>query len=110
MHALRLKGFASDEAVADAAGFDPAAELAVLAAEGLATKREGRLSGWTLTPDGRATHAKLIAAELDAAGCRSQVEDAYHRFLAINEDVLRCCTQWQLRTVGGGQVPNDHSD
>jgi hypothetical protein len=110
LHALRLKGFASDEPIATAAGVDPADTLAALAADGLALKREGRLTGWTLTPDGRATHAKLIAEDLDAAGCRAVVDDAYQRFLAINENMLGCCTQWQLREVDGQQVPNDHSD
>jgi hypothetical protein len=110
LHALRLKGFAADDVVAAAVGSDPSVDLAAMAASGLALKREGRLSGWTLTPDGRATHTKLIADELDAAGCRAAVEDGYRRFLAVNQGMLGVCTQWQLRTVGGEQVPNDHSD
>jgi hypothetical protein len=113
LHAVRLRGFADDALVASLSGVDgatAAALLAELAAEGLATKREGRLSGWTLTPDGRASHAKALAAELDAAGCRATIEDGYHRFLAINQNMLGCCTQWQLRAVDGAQVPNDHSD
>jgi hypothetical protein len=113
LHALRLKGFADDDVVAQLTGLDAATasgELAGLAAEGLVTRREGRITGWAPTPDGRATHAKMIAEELAAAGCRAQVEDAYHRFLAINQNMLGCCTQWQLRTVNGQQVPNDHSD
>jgi hypothetical protein len=113
LHAVRLRGFADDDTVAELSGADSgtvATVLAELAAEGLAVKREGRLSGWSVTPDGRATHAKVIAEELDAAGCRSAVDDAYQRFLAVNQNMLGCCTQWQLRTVGGEQVPNDHSD
>jgi hypothetical protein len=113
LHAVRLRGFADADTVAllaDVDGVEAAAVLAELAAEGLANKREGRLSGWTLTPDGRANHAKIVAAELDAAGCRAEVEDAYRRFLAVNQNMLGCCTQWQLRTVRGEQVPNDHSD
>jgi hypothetical protein len=86
------------------------AELDSLAADGLAVKRDGRLSGWTPTPDGRATHAKLLADELDEAGCRAAVEAGYEQFLAINQRMLACCTQWQLRTVDGQDVPNDHSD
>jgi hypothetical protein len=110
LHALRLKGFAADEVVGAAVGFDPTEVLAALAGEGLAVYRDGRLTGWSLTPDGRATHAKLIADELDASGGRSAIEDGYRRFLAINQKMLGCCTQWQLRTVGADQVPNDHSD
>ena len=99
LHLLRLKGFASDVPGADG-----------LAADGLAVHRDGRLSGWSLTPDGRATHAKLIAEELDASGSRAAIEDGYRRFLALNQQMLGCCTQWQLRTVAGQQVPNDHTD
>ncbi len=110
LHTLRLKGFAADDVVAESVGVDPSAELAALAEGGLAIKREGRLTGWSLTPDGRATHAKLIADDLDQAGCRAAVEAGYHQFLAVNQSMLGSCTQWQLRTVGGEQVLNDHSD
>jgi hypothetical protein len=110
LHAVRLKGFADDDVVAQRVGFDPAEYLAALAADGLVLKREGRLSGWTATPDGRAHDAKLVADELNAAACRPQVESAYQRFLAINQEMLACCTQWQVRTVGGTDAPNDHSD
>jgi hypothetical protein len=113
LHAVRLRGFVDDAAVATLAGVDaPTASslLAELAADGLATKREGRLSGWSVTPDGRASDAKAIADELDATGARAIVEDCYQRFLSVNHKMLECCTQWQLRTVDGEQVPNDHSD
>jgi hypothetical protein len=113
LHAVRLKGFAADDVVAGIAGLDTAdatAMLGQLADEGLAVKREGRLTGWSLTPDGRATHAKLLAADVDEAACRDAVDAAYRSFLAINQEMLECCTQWQLREVNGEQVPNDHSD
>jgi hypothetical protein len=113
LHAVRLKGFADDDTVASMAGLtsaDATNVLGELAGQGLAVKREGRLSGWSLTPDGRATHAKLLAADVDDAACRAAVEDAYKRFLALNQRMLECCTLWQLREVDGQQVPNDHSD
>ena len=113
LHAVRLKGFADDAVVASAVGAtaaDTSGVLGELAAQGLAVKREGRLSGWSLTPDGRATHAKLLAADVDESGCRDAIDDAYRRFLAINQRILECCTQWQLREIDGQQVPNDHSD
>ena len=113
LHAVRLKGFAADDAVAAVTGLSTPEAVAVLGelgTEGLAVKREGRLTGWSLTPDGRATHAKLLAADLEESGCREAVADAYQRFLAINQRILECCTQWQLREVNGEQVPNDHSD
>jgi hypothetical protein len=110
---VRLKGFADEAAVASAVGATVDETSGVLeeqASQGLAVKREGRLSGWSLTPDGRATHAKLLAADLEESQGRAVVEDAYQRFLAINQRILECCTQWQLREINGQQVPNDHSD
>jgi hypothetical protein len=113
LHGLRLKGFAEAEPVAEGAGLAPdavAAELEGLAGEGLVTRREGRVSGWSLTPAGRAEHARLVADELAAAGARNLVEDAYRRFLDLNGELLAVCTAWQLRDTGGSQVPNDHAD
>ncbi len=110
LHTVRLKGFADHEVVAARVGFDPAPHLEELRDGGLAVKREGRVSGWALTPDGRAHHAKLIADELSTSGQREPVEGGYNRFLAINQHMLGCCTQWQIRTVNGTEVPNDHRD
>ncbi len=113
LHGLRLKGFAAEMAIARLTGLAPAevdTHLSKLAADGLAQHREGRITGWALTPSGRAQHAEDCAAEVAAAGCRAAIEDAYRRFLDINHDFLAVCTDWQLRTADGAQVMNDHSD
>jgi hypothetical protein len=110
---VRLKGFADVDAIAAATGLpvpDVEAELAKAAADGLVVKREGRLSGWAATPAGR-THAnEEVQAELEVAGGRPVVQQAYRDFLGINGELLAVCTDWQLRTVDGNQVPNDHAD
>jgi hypothetical protein len=109
LHALRLKGFADTDAVAAHTGIpedDAAGFLVGFAEQGLAQRREGRITGWSLTPTGRARDAKVIAAELDAAGCRPDVDSAYRQFLTVNADVLRVCTDWQVRDGG----VNDHID
>ena len=113
LHGLRLKGFADASAVAEAGGVSEADAKPVLdglVADELAGYREGRLSGYTLTPAGRARHAELIAAELDGSGQRDAVHAAYTRFLGINQDLLGICTAWQLRDVDGESVVNDHTD
>lgn len=113
LHALRLKGFAEDEAVAERACVpidDARTELATLQSEGLVTRREGRLSGWALTSDGRATHVALLATELEKATCRPAVEEGYREFLRVNNQLLGVCTDWQMRTDGGEQALNDHTD
>ena len=113
MHGLRLKGFAEADGVGEAvgvAGAEAKPVLDQLVTEGLATYRDGKLSGFTLTKLGREQHAALLAAELDAAGVRAAVQEAYRRFLQLNTDLLTICTAWQLRDVDGESVINDHAD
>lgn len=109
LHALRLKGFADTSVVAALTRLSPedaATQLEKALAEGSASRRDGRLSGWALTSDGRARHAELIAQELEQAGSRDEVQGAYRRFHDINNELLTVCTDWQLRDGG----LNDHGD
>ena len=109
LHGLRLKGFADTAAVVDTTGLPEAEVTALLEsaqADGLVTRRDGRVSGWSLTPGGRARHADQIAAEVDELGARDAIHDAYKRFLGVNGELLEVCTDWQLRN---GAL-NDHSD
>jgi DNA-binding MarR family transcriptional regulator len=113
LHGLRLKGFAEAPAVAevvDLAEGDVKAVLDELVTAGLASYRDGRMSGFTLTPAGRAEHARLVSEELDRHGVRAAVRTAYGHFLAHNGDLLAVCTAWQLRDVDGESVINDHTD
>jgi hypothetical protein len=110
LHTLRLRGFVDSDTVAQRTGVDAAtvAELLEQArADGHVVERSGRISGWVLTPDGRAAHAGLLADELAERGCRSEVELANESFLALNEPFKEICTRWQLRPDGS---PNDHGD
>jgi hypothetical protein len=109
LHALRLKGFAETPVVAIRAGLsdeEAGRHLEKAAAAGHVSRRDGRISGWALTPDGRARHAEQIAAELATSGVGAEVDAAYRAFLAVNHELLSVCTDWQLR---GGAL-NDHAD
>jgi hypothetical protein len=113
LHGLRLKGFAEAAAVAqliDRPEAEVSAGLEPLAREGFVVHRQGRLTGWTLTPEGRSENERLLAEELDRIGAREVAKDCYERFLALNDDMLATCTRWQVRDVDGEQVLNDHSD
>src|SRR5690606_14734502 len=73
LHTLRLKGFVDADVVAHACRLpDDAvdATLRRLAASGLVTRRDGRISGWSLTAAGRAAGEQRLREELDAVGCR----------------------------------------
>ena len=109
LHALRLKGFADTPVVAALTRLDEAdvaKHLDVASNDGRATRRDGRISGWALTAEGRARHAELIRDELESSGARAKVEDGYRRFLDHNGELLSVCTDWQLRS---GAL-NDHAD
>jgi DNA-binding PadR family transcriptional regulator len=113
LHSLRLKGFTDAAGVAGSSGLDPPAviaELDRLTSDGLVAFRSGKRPGWALTRSGREEHRRLLASELEAAGCRDAVHDAYESFLRLNAELLAACTAWQLREVDHRQVPNDHAD
>lgn len=107
---LRLKGFAEADALVALTGVSPqqcASELSAAESDGLVVHRDGRISGWMLTPGGRAEVAKLLASELDATGARASIEHGYGRFLGVNGAFLALCTDWQMKD---GQTLNDHGD
>jgi DNA-binding MarR family transcriptional regulator len=113
LHALRLKGVAEPAEVAEYVDGDAevlAVELEGLEQQGYVTRRRGRFPGYALTDDGRALGERLLADELDAGDLRRRIEAAYEEFLRFNGQLLTVCTQWQLRTVGGETVANDHAD
>jgi hypothetical protein len=113
LHGVRLKGFAEAAGVAALWLLDDGdvdAELKELADDGYVQRRDGRVSGWSLTPDGRSQHAHLVAAELEDAGVRPRIDDAYAQFRAVNPELLATCTAWQLRATETGQSVNDHLD
>ena len=113
MHALRLKGFADTPVIAEAAEIDEATAKQVLdgfAEQELAKYREGRMTGWMPTREGRAHGEVLLAAELDASDKRDALDAIYRRFLEHNQAFLALCTDWQTRIVDGEQIINDHND
>ena len=112
-HALRVKGFAEGPMVAEATGHPLDQTLAVLdelAAAELIKRRDRGITGWSLTPEGRDAHAQWLDDERAAAGCEAQIASGYDAFLERNETFKVVCTDWQLRSVDGQPVPNDHSD
>ncbi|MGS2645969.1 transcriptional regulator [Streptosporangium sp. LJ11] len=113
LHTLRCIGFAGLARVARATGLpepDVESELIDLAVAGLVTHASGDFGGWGLTEAGLAADAERISAELDAAGTRATVAKAYDGFLVLNPELLDLCTAWQMRSVDGVAVPNDHTD
>jgi hypothetical protein len=94
LHELRLRGFVPAKA---------ATHESELVEAGLVMARGQNLA---LTPDGRQAHA--LWARLPAGSPEDTVaQEAYQAFLPLNTQLLRICTDWQLRPDGS---LNDHSD
>jgi len=113
LHTLRCIGFASLDRVAAASGLPEAeveSELIDLAVAGLVMRVAGEFGGWGLTEAGRAADAEWIAGELERAGTRAVVAEAYDGFLALNPELLDLCAAWQIRSVDGVASANDHAD
>jgi hypothetical protein len=89
---------------------DVESELIDLAVAGLVTRVPGDFGGWGLTEAGRAEDAERISDELDTAGTRTAVAEAYDDFLVLNPELLDLCTAWQMRSVDGVTTLNDHTD
>ncbi|SES08499.1 hypothetical protein SAMN05216188_121101 [Lentzea xinjiangensis] len=113
LHTLRCIGFAGTARIAATAGLseaDAESELIDLAVTGLVTHQAGEFGGWGLTASGRAADAERITGELEAAAARPALTAAFDGFLVLNPELLDLCTAWQLRSVDGVVVANDHSD
>jgi DNA-binding MarR family transcriptional regulator len=113
LHALRLKGLAEADAIAASAGAPVKAVdsmLAALSEATLVSRRDGRLSGWSLTTEGRQAHDEALAAEVERLHAREAVERLYRRFLPLNREALAVCTDWQMHVHDGRTVLNDHGD
>jgi hypothetical protein len=110
LHALRIKGRASDEALGHMLALPPgdaAIRRAALVSAGLAQYREGRMPASSLTPGGRELHSALLTERLTDTVRRSAVEQVLAGFLPVNGALKRVCSSWQIREDGS---PNRHDD
>lgn len=108
LHVLRLKGRSGQQGIAAATGTEDTAVLAVLdrsAGDGLVLLRSGRISGWSLTPDGRTRADEVLEAE-KATTDLSRVAALYDGvFLGLNTRFKQMLADWQLTGAETGTVP-----
>jgi hypothetical protein len=113
LHAVRVAGMTNEGAVARRTGV-AADHVVELLLDEEARGNVSRVSfaghrGWALSDRGRAEDGRRLAAELDAAGVRDVVAGAHDAFAALNDRVMRACTDWQLRPFGSDRfADNDH--
>lgn len=107
-HALRIKGFAKVETIAEVADLPCAVvgeHLAGLHGREWAMFREARQL-WQLTPVGREEHRIALAEDVGRVDMVRELREPYESFLQLNERFKTLCGAWQLRD---GE-PNDHSN
>ena len=107
--ALRLKGIASAEAIAESADVALDATEAELQAMVAAERAGDTPRGFRLLPAGKEWTDELLGAEragLDQAALNQQ----YDEFCVHNDAFKQLVTDWQVKMVDGEQTLNDHSD
>jgi pyruvate,orthophosphate dikinase len=77
-----------------------------LVADGIASGSSGMFS---LTADGKALGEEMLAADRDAWG-QANAAVALDGFVALDGRMKTVVTAWQMRTVDGQPVLNDHAD
>jgi hypothetical protein len=104
LHTLRVRGIVTPAGFTESIGVHPAEILERLVADGHVRHIEQR-DMYSLLPSGTERHEALL---VDYAGdeVRTSLAPHYERFLELNEEFKRLCTDWQLRDG----APNDHND
>ena len=98
LHAVRVKGIATEDGLAVATGL-PREEieqrLAELQSEDLVLQRPSRKRpGWVVTESGREHHAQWLREAHDAATLE-RLAGEYEGFLAVNAEVKAVSARWQ---------------
>ena len=106
LHALRIKGFAGVDNVADITGveIDLVRSLLSTMAESGMCRHIATRDLWQLSPSGRQHHGELLRAV--PGGEVDELRARYEPFLELNSGFKELCNRWQVK----GADPNDHTD
>ena len=104
LHTLRVRGFVTPAGFTASIGVHPTEILERLVADGYVRHIEKR-DMYSLLPSGKERHEALLAAYAGDE-VRTGLAAPYERFLELNEEFKKLCTDWQLRNG----APNDHND
>ena len=104
LHTLRVRGFVTPDGFAASLGDHPGDIVSGLVEGGLVRHIDKR-DMYGLLPPGRERQEALLE-QYAGPEVRAGIAAHYDRFIALNEEFKRLCTDWQLRDGN----PNDHSD
>jgi hypothetical protein len=106
---LHIKGFGKTEALAEALGAPAEAVEAALADLVARGEVEQFRVGARLSASGKAAAEQGLAEER-AAAAHQRLEEEYERFTPLNADFKSLVTDWQMRSVDGKLIRNEHKD
>jgi hypothetical protein len=106
---LHIKGFGKTDALAEALGAPAEAVEAALAELVARGEAEQFRVGARLSASGKAAAEQGLAQERAAADHR-RLEEEYERFTPLNANFKTLATDWQMRSVDGKLIRNDHQD
>jgi hypothetical protein len=106
---LRIKGFGKVDALEEASSLPPEEIRALLAKAVEQRLAEATRVGYRLTRDGRSSADAILDREHTTTSPQ-RIAHEYEHFIPTNDAFKKLVTQWQLRTVEGKQVRNDHTD
>jgi pyruvate,orthophosphate dikinase len=108
MRALALLGFATIERVAATVAASPEAVNKII--ETLPQAHIGKAPrGLHVTAEGRVWLLGQLKAERDRID-RGAAEKLYQEFMGLDTRFKQLVTDWQIKTIDGKRVPNDHAD
>jgi hypothetical protein len=106
---LHVKGFGKTEALVEALGAPAEAVEAALAELLARGEAEQFRVGARLSARGKAAAEQRLAKERAAIDHR-RLEEEYERFTPLNADFKTLATDWQMRSIDGKPMLNDHAD
>tara|TARA_B100001250_G_scaffold205312_1_gene176246 strand:+ start:1552 stop:2166 length:615 start_codon:yes stop_codon:yes gene_type:complete len=107
--ALRLKGIASNEHVAEVTGQDQETVDEVLGHMIAKSYAQETPRGLRLLPEGKVWVDSLLEEERENVD-QQRIEAIYEDFCSHNDDFKQLVTDWQIKEVAGEQQLNDHED
>ncbi len=110
LHGLAIKKHSSAKTLAPLLGLSETAIAAGLERAVESGRAMAAQEGFLLTPLGRMIVENNYSLSFAALRSDPGLGDAYEQFERLNVVLKQLITDWQTMTVGGQQVPNDHSD
>lgn len=106
LHALLIRGSASEAELAQMTGFSAtttAHDLDLACSQGAAE----RCGNWRLSRSGQMTRRAALIELYRQPDKRQPLERLYDAFIRLNEPFKQCCTDWQLDNFGGHNTHDD---